>query len=251
MTAPRGWAPPLTFEERLKHSLVPPALYVRYRVWKELRYGERELRLLPALASPARASVDVGANKGVYSYVLARCSAHVHAFEPNPKMFALLRRTAPANVTVSPLAIGDRSGPAELRVPKSRKGYSNQRATLRRDRGGADAGVVTVECRRLDDLALSDIGFIKIDVEGFELQVLDGARALLARERPNLLVEIEEIHTGRPIEELIAAVEGLGYRGLALHRDGLITLERFDARRHHRRDEHPEDYIFNFVFVPK
>ena len=48
--------------------------------------------------------------------------------------------------------------------------------------------------RRLDDLALGDVGFVKIDVEGHELAVLRGAAETLQRNRPPLLVEAEERH---------------------------------------------------------
>ena len=53
-------------------------------------------------------------------------------------------------------------------------GYSNQGASLNYGKVGDDYGEVTIEARRLDDEALTDVGFIKIDVEGHELEVLRG-----------------------------------------------------------------------------
>ncbi|MCP5368491.1 MAG: FkbM family methyltransferase [Hyphomicrobiales bacterium] len=244
------WSPPATLEERLKHFLVPPRLYMRYRAGKELRKGERELHLLPALVDPSRTAVDAGANKGVWSHLLAARARAVHAFEPNPKLFPILRRGAAANVTCHPLALSDRAGTARLNVPMGHGGYSNQRGTLR-DLGGDQAHAsVEIATARLDDLDLGDIGFMKIDVEGHELTVLDGARQTLARCRPNLIIEIEEKHTGRPIEDQVAQVEALGYTCLVYHRGSLKLFATLDPAAIHRRPAAAEDYIFNFVFLP-
>ncbi len=247
-----SWSPPFTWEERLKYALVPASLYIRYRAAKEWRRGEREVHLLSHLVDPARVSVDVGANKGVYSYFLRRRSRHVHAFEPNPKLFSVLQRTMgrAANVTLSPLALADRTGEAELRVPQRASGFSNQGSSLSAVKVSDNFRSVTVRTSRLDDLDISDIGFIKIDVEGFESQVLQGARETIVRDRPVLLIEIEERHRNQPIEAAIAEVEALGYRGLALRRRHLIDLAEFDPERQHRAPASPGDYINNFIFLP-
>jgi FkbM family methyltransferase len=254
MTAPdAAWRPPFTLEERLKYALVPGPLYIRYRAAKEWWRGEREVRLLPHLADPARVSVDVGANKGVYAYFLARWSRHVHAFEPNPKLFTVLRRTMgrARSVTLSPLALADREGMAELRIPMGNRGYSNQGGSLSAVKVPDHFRPVPVRTARLDDLDIQDIGFMKIDVEGFESKVLLGARETIARDRPVLLIEMEEHHRGEPIEAAIAEVEALGYRSLALHRGRLMDLDRFDGQRFHRAPASRADYIFNFVFLPR
>src|ERR1700736_5500611 len=105
---PPGWIPPTNLEERVKGLLVPPSLYIRYKARKEWWRGEPEYRLLPFLVDPRRNAIDVGANKGTYSYALAKLATHVWAFEPNPKMFNVLRRSVAANVTASMVALSDR-----------------------------------------------------------------------------------------------------------------------------------------------
>ena len=246
-----GWEPPWTLEERLKFALVPVSLYMRYRIAKERRHGEAEIALLPFLADPARVSLDIGANKGVYAWLLRDCSCAVHAFEPNPKMFRFLQRLADDRITVSQLALSNRSGTAELRVPRHRRGgFSNQGASLSDVKVAENFRGVPIEARRVDDLAIENVGFIKIDVEGFEQAVLEGARETIARDRPSLLIEMEEAHTKQPIEDDIAAVEALGYRGMFLRRGLLTPIEAFDGERHHRNAESRADYVFNFVFLP-
>ena len=248
----QGWEPPWTLEERLKFALVPVPLYMRYRIAKERRHGEAEIALLPFLADPARVSLDIGANKGVYAWLLKDYSCAVHAFEPNPKMFRFLQRLASKKISVSPIALSDRSGTAILRVPRHRRGgFSNQGASLSDVKVADDFMGVEIEAKRLDDLDLEDIGLIKIDVEGFEQAVLEGARETIIRDRPSLLIEMEEAHTKQPIEEAIAAVEALDYRGLFLKHGVLLPIDAFDGNRHHRKAERREDYVFNFVFLPK
>ena len=166
-------------------------------------------------------------------------------------MFRILQAGAGRGVTVSPAALSNVSGPGVLRVPRTAGGFSNQGASLNYDKVGPDFGAVEIETRRLDDEGLDRVGFIKIDVEGHELAVLEGGRVLIERDRPVLLIEIEEAHTKRPIEDSLAAVMALGYDGFALFRGVLKGLGAFDPEAHHRGVSEPADYVFNFIFKPK
>lgn len=220
-------------------------------VARELRRGEPELRLLPELVDPTRAAIDVGANRGVWTHQLAALCPQVYAFEPNPKMFAILDAARPANAEARRIALSDRAGLASLKVPRSARGYSNQHASLEDNWSeGREFGVVEVPTARLDDLDLPPCGFIKIDVEGHEAAVVAGALELIARDRPTLLIELEERHIGRPIEQSIAAVVELGYEAF-VYKDGAIRgLEAFDADADHRAAVETPAYIFNFIFKP-
>ena len=244
------WLPPSTFEERLKELLVPARLYHVVRAHRELRGGDRELALLPFLAEAGRNSVDAGANKGVYTYWLQKCSRHVYAYEPNPKIFRILQRSVlGARVRLSRAALSDRSGEDVLFIPKRKRSYSNQLASLRKDKFPGICMEVPVTTRCLDDEDVGNVGFIKIDVEGFERNVLLGARETIRRFRPVLLVEIEELHTGERIEETLDFVRGLGYGGFFLAKGALRTLANFDPERDHRHPQ-PGAYVYNFVFLP-
>lgn len=246
------WTPEFTFAERLKMTAIPPGLRIRQLHGREVRRGEREIRLIPFLARPDRISIDVGANKGVYSYALLRRSAQVWAFEANPKMFTMLERWArPAGVTVFRDALGDSDGEARLMIPRGSGGFSNQGASLAAARvEGRDFATVTVPVRRLDTLDPPPVGFIKIDVEGHEHAVLAGAAGVLARDRPTLLVEIEQVHAGRPIAEMLSQVEAYGYRAFAMVRQTLTPLAHIDLDAHHENVQRAGDYVFNFIFFP-
>lgn len=252
-TQETSWKPSSTFEEKVKNFLIPPTLYYRHRALRELRKGESELALIPHLANRDRVSIDIGANKGVFTYWLERYSNHVYAYEPNPKIFEILKAATrlSTNVTVSPIALSDRSENAVLRVPRGAKGYSNQGASLNFEKVGDSYGEAHVATRRLDEECIENVGFIKIDVEGHEFAVLDGAQETIERERPVLLIEIEEAHNKIPIRDAIARVAALGYRALFLSHGVLTDFTRFDPKIHHDRATNPNDYVFNFIFLPK
>ncbi len=243
------WEPPETLEETLKRLFVPAPLYIRYLYQKSLRRGEKELRFIPELADPARTSLDVGANKGVYAYALSLHSRRVHAFEPNPKLFKVLKKWGRGKIDLHPMALSDVTGSANLFIPRSAKGFSNQGASLSTDKVTSAHGVLSVQCSRLDDLGIEDVGFMKIDVEGAETRVIEGARETIERDRPVMMLELEEKHTGRPIEDMVADVVALGYECRYVLGERLASFEGFDPVRQHRNAK-VEDYVFNFIFRP-
>ena len=245
------WRGSMSLEERFKHFLTPPRFYMMYRVAKEMRRGEKELKLLSFLVDSTRNALDIGANKGVWAEVLRGKCAHVHAFEPNPKMFSLLKAGAGRKVTCHQIALSDSSGVAEFRVPRGRSGnYSNQGGSLSADKVSENYGQVSVEALRLDDMDVGHVGFMKIDVEGFEMQVLKGASKTIARDKPVMIVEIEEQHNKRPIEDSIAAVEAMGYASFVLS-DGVMTsASHVDMNECHRLAVGTRRYINNFIFLP-
>ena len=235
-----------SLEERIKYALVPPRLYLSNLTWRRLRKGEKELRLLGNLVEPGRVTIDIGANKGVYSYALSKLSREVLAFEPNPKMFQILSRSVPANVRTFEIALSNGDGTAELILPVQRSGrFSNQGATLQSKKldGDKEFSVWPVEQRTLDSYDCRDVAFLLSDVDGGELEVLEGARETLARERPVMLVEIDAHHAKRPVDDAIGIVRGYGYDCYYVSRSSLRHYSQFagDTARTHTD---------NFIFFP-
>ncbi|MGE4061895.1 MAG: FkbM family methyltransferase [Rhodospirillaceae bacterium] len=243
------FVPRYTWEERIKYSF--PRLYLRYLLRKHWRKGEPELKMLPAFVPPGRAAIDVGANKGVYTYHLSRLCPHVYAFEPNPKMYRVLCRTLPKNVTAYTCALSDSAGSAELIVPIHGGFFSNATGSLNPLKKEHRHGTMSVETRTIDSFKFTNIGFIKIDVEGFEKTVLLGARETLMRERPVVQVEMEEVHTGEPIEVSHAFMKQFDMDGFFVRDGRLLALASFDADRDHRQRVRKPGYVNNFIFKPR
>ena len=247
----KAGGPPSTLEERVKRALVPPRLELKRIVAREKRKGEAGLRLLPFLLDPARAAMDIGANRGIWAHEMAQCCDTVWAFEPNPKLFAVLKAAAGKTVSCRSEALSNAAGEAELLIPGEAGRYSNQGASLNPDKVGDRAHMrVKVATARLDDLDPPPTGFLKIDVEGHERAVIEGARGLIARDRPAMIVEIEERHTGRDLHGELDFVEALGYRTLAIREGRLIDRARLDVDADHRAKAGRPGYVNNFVFLP-
>ena len=97
--------------------------------------------------------------------------------------------------------------------------------------------------KRLDEYDFHDISFIKIDVEGFELEVVEGARETLRRERPTLLVEIDEAYSKISRDETISAIKRHDYDNCYVSTTELCHISRFD-------DDTGKTHTDNFVFFP-
>lgn len=170
---------------------------MRSRAQRAVAFGmsdETELALLHRLVRPGDAVVDAGANIGLYTLTAARLAAPgvVHAFEPEPRTAERLRRNVElnglTNVHVEQCALGAAEGISYLRAPDP---LEPGLATIIDD----GATIAKVRVRTLDEYAAANgiegIALLKIDVEGAEAQVLEGAGGLLDRAAVDaVLVEV-------------------------------------------------------------
>jgi FkbM family methyltransferase len=182
---------PLPWREKLA-MLLPPPLFYRRRIAYEAATGEPELAVLEALMRRGGTAVDVGANQGFFAFALSRRADRVVCFEPNPDYATFARRMLRGRAEVHALALADRPGRETFYVPHSDEGLVLHLAgSLKRAHHQFKTiESYEVEVRTLDSFALADVTFIKVDVEGSERDVLEGARATIARDRPPLLLEL-------------------------------------------------------------
>ena len=244
----KNWLPPTSFEEKIKHLIIPGKLYIRRLVLKEWIKGRTDIRFLKYLSQRNLNSLDVGAYKGVYTYFISKYSKKVYAFEPNPKSYEILKKTVNSNVKVLPYALSDKTSSNFLKIPKGKKGYSNQGGSIRNVKLDKNYGKLKVQTKKIDDLKLKNVGFIKIDAEGVELKVLEGAKKLIKKYKPTLLIEIEERYISEPIEKSLNKIMYLGYRGFALIDETLTPLKFFDGDKNHRIDYGPKHHANAFIF---
>lgn len=218
-----GRLPPMTAAARIKRWLAPvvrtvaPGLFWqrKYRVLQRLGESRADVRLAASLCDPDRISVDIGADVGEFTIAMLASSHSVVAFEPRPaqaRELASMFDAVGAAVRVEAVALSDKPGCLSMRVVESEPG----RSTIDTDNALGDVAgrirSIDVAVKRLDDLQLSDVGLIKVDVEGHELAVLRGATDTLMRNRPTILVEAEERHRPNAVAEITTLLGGLGYR---------------------------------------
>lgn len=128
-----------------------------------------------------RLALDVGAHIGDYSSAMAGIFQHVTAFEPSPRSFELLKANTACyqNVTIHPNALGNKTG--TVMFTTAGKSLSHR---------VADDGDTEVIMTSIDDAGMwYGCDFIKIDVEGYELEVLWGAVSLIKRTHPLVMIE--------------------------------------------------------------
>jgi FkbM family methyltransferase len=228
-----------------------PVIWLRLRIWRRDRHFEREFFTLGPLCHPDRLAVDVGGNAGEYAYWLSLHACHVIAYEPNPECHRAITRLGRPNITLRPVALSDRAGVAALVFQQGNSGIGsiageNPISTRAGTPDHVRLEVVTVP---LDEEGLEAVGLIKIDVEGHEAAVLAGASSLIARDRPRLMIEIEERH--RPgahdlVRDLLAP---LGYDRFVFQQGRIIPYPwNLDPRSLQRDPPGSPGYLNNFFF---
>jgi FkbM family methyltransferase len=163
-----------------------PIYVVCYRAFKA--YTDRaERQVLKSTLAEGSIVVDVGANIGIYSLFLSRCvgpTGIVHSFEPSADNFRRLRATTCklANVRLCQAAVGERSERSRLYV--SNELNVDHRVYLPQ---GDSRPAVAIDIIALDDYFKSGqrVDLIKMDIQGYELHALRGAKRLLA-DNPNI-----------------------------------------------------------------
>lgn len=191
---------------------IPAPLLMRLVAGHDFCRGEPELHLLKQLVPRNRIALDVGANYGVYTYFLSRLVRHVYAFEPNLRLADYLQRAVPGNATVCRFGLSDHEGKARLTIPIIRNREIHGHGTVEPHAFSSATRTLEVELRRLDDQGLTELGFIKIDVEGHEDAVLNGGERTIARWRPRMIIEIEQRFVAGAVRDRFARIAAMGYR---------------------------------------
>jgi FkbM family methyltransferase len=207
-----------------------PAYRFGYRIFKA--YTDRaERQLLKNILFPGAVVVDAGANIGVYSEFLSRCvgpTGVVHSFEPCPDNFMRLlsaTRKLP-NVNLCPAAVGESSGETMLYVSDDLNVDHRAYVTEGNARRALQVGMVA-----LDDYFKPGqrVDLLKLDVQGYELHALQGAKRIVNENREiKLLLEFWP-HGLKQADaswgELIEMLEGFAMNVMVVRAESLIPFE--------------------------
>lgn len=172
-----GWVLPRTD----KHF--PQYLAQAPKVAGRRMYQPQHIQQAVQLCHSRRVAVDIGAHVGFWSYYLAEAFSSVHAFEPNESFAHCFERNVRSkNVRLHRVALGEAERKVVLEVDWENTGATHVGTAAQGD----------IPMRRLDDYRLDSVDFIKVDVEGYERLVLEGARETLGRCQPVVIVEQKE-----------------------------------------------------------
>jgi FkbM family methyltransferase len=205
-------------------SLLPDRTFCRLVALAHVRF-EPELKPLVRACDPNGVSVDVGAWFGPWTYWLSRRVERVVAFEANPEVAKVLQAGARNNVVVHNVAVSDHIGVASLAVSGHGLGQEG-RSSIDDGDVAVDAKHIAVTLTTLDDMDLTDVRFLKVDVEGYDLTVLRGAKSLLSTWHPVVVAELEQRYCD--VAEAIAYMADLGYGAYVLLDGTWRSLDHFD-----------------------
>ncbi|HEV7309589.1 FkbM family methyltransferase [Ensifer sp.] len=194
----------------------------------EYHYDFTNFAVVKSLVSPGHVCLDIGANIGVYSNVFSHLSgdaANVHAFEPvrhiRHKLLANAKLNGHSGLNVNDFALGDaesRMTMFQIKAGHIRGGVSSLLQNDTYKQLGAEnydevEVVVTLLDSYVEQRDLKSVDFIKIDVEGFEMNVLRGGRKTVERFRPFVLLELDFERHGEAVgKEMGEYFASLGYQ---------------------------------------
>lgn len=190
--------------------------YVGRSLFNYGEYNPEETEMILSLASGL--CLDVGANFGVMGQALESNGFEVVSFEPQPDVYTVLCK----NVTGACINMGLSDSAGSLTMPKiltgSRANYGGQSIGTR-----SELGTIPVKVDTLDSFDFKNVGFMKIDVEGFEEKVLRGAVDTIARCRPIMYIEDDRVEKSASLR---AYIKSLGY-SIEEHHPPLFRPDNF------------------------
>jgi FkbM family methyltransferase len=199
--------------------------------------GDRgEVKFLKKLLQPEHVFIDVGGNVGVFSLLAAKrvSKGQVHVFEPSPfhlkKLKANVKRNDYSNILIHPFGLFSSECVSKLYFPAIVYGLQNTGMASQFPFATDVALEETVRCVTLDGYAMNRgfkrIDVMKIDVEGAELDVLEGARRCIRKWRPHVVMEVSREHVeraGRKVDEVIDFWRSMGYAIARIDHDGKLS----------------------------
>jgi FkbM family methyltransferase len=209
-------------------------------------FEKAETNFVQRYLRPGLTVLDIGAHHGLYTMLASKligASGRVIAFEPSPRERKRLKRhvhmNSCSNVCISEVALGNATKRENLYLAGNDDNWCN---SMRPPAVRTETKLVEVQVKTLDEFlsesAISRVDFVKMDVEGAELEVLGGATKLLnSTFRPLLLVEVEDRRTapwGYRASDIVRFLAGMGYLWFSITEDGspnpiASDLDKYDV----------------------
>lgn len=242
--------------------------YFRRLIWSRIHFPEVEMRFLNGLKKGSvDIAIDVGAATGSYTWILNRKSRQVYAFEPGLAHGDELEATSLASrVKVVRAAVGDRCSTVKM-FTAGNDSVALHSATLSPQNPVAQQALAVV--RDVQQVSLDwyfkgrvtsdrSVDILKVDVEGYEIEVLRGAMQLIQKYRPLIFCEIEKRHNAE-YQKFFSMLRSAGYVSYIFRNDqfnefsgdtidDLQSEAALRTRLDGTYDPLKNDYVNNFVF---
>ena len=205
--------------QRLDKGLLFPEKVIAHDFANTGLYEQNLMDWALGLMEPGKIFVDIGAHVGTWSLLFADKASHVHSFECTPRTYNYLCGNIALNdlddkITAHKTAIGNTNGMTTVYV--------------RSEDGGGNSCLFTdgvphsIPIATLDSFNLSNVGMIKIDVEGFERQVFEGMQETLKRNGYPLVIFESWVSWRDPTaaqlrEELFSYIQSIGLKVTPIH----------------------------------
>ena len=224
---------------------------------------ENELLLLKYLVKQDDVFLDVGSNIGQYIFMATKVlqGKNIYAFEPNPVLYKRLKKIF-NQVNVVDIAFSDTNSSATFKIPSSNEIEYFARGTLNinfKEDNETKSQLINVKSQKMDTFCeekkIKKINLIKIDVEGHELNAINGALTTIKTHSPILIIEIEQRHHQQNIKEIINYIKAMGYACFYFDINKKIIEELtdiFSVESMQKKENHAinKQYINNFIFIP-
>lgn len=229
-----------------------------------LRNDSPEIKFILKNVKKGDSVLDIGAHKGAYLYWLRKAigpKGLLIALEPQPSLFQYLTvaidRLKYNNIQLHHAGASSKNTNLELYVPK-KEGLTSPGATFENRKDISKGHFVNVPVHKLDELLKNRskaISFIKLDVEGHELEVFKGAFNILTNDKPTLLFECENRHLNKiNVFDVFDYLVDLGFSGSFFHDNKLKPISEFDTALYQATQNgeivNKNNYVNNFVFKP-
>jgi len=144
-----------------------------------------------------RVCLDIGSNIGQWTRPLAKRFESVVCFEPNPNFRECFNKNIDDNnVVLWPVGLSDKEH-------KAKQGFNS--TVLQNEEG-------EIHCRTLDSFGLTNVDFVKIDVDGFEIPLLNGAKQTLIKNNPVINIEMKKDKRNNITQQCASILKDLGYK---------------------------------------
>lgn len=225
---------------------------------------EPEMKHINTFTKSNDIALDIGANIGIYTRYLSKNFKKVESFEPIEKAYEYIEALHLPNLTLHKLALSNKAGRNTINVPIKGGTFRFGNSSIENFIYDKYENIhkLSINSELLDSYNYKKIDFIKIDVEGHELNVLKGGEKTIRKLKPTLLIEIEQRHlpANLSIYDVFHYINEMGYEGFFIDNNHIKKITNFELNKNQvqylknkniklTNRKKNELYINNFFFV--